>query len=246
MSIGHLQAEVLTTGGTASGLPAAALVHLAGVQAALLAHDETGDPFHLDRGFTAARGLVATALPPGPVRVDELRRLAETVPAFDDLLERGARVAGAAVRRACGELWAALGVPERAPEWSAEEHEAGRLVLACACGCDPATNSERLPAGLRRVAAARVSGLLCDALADREEPWGLALGGRYDSLRHRCAPRTMLRSRGLADMVREDPRCRAAIRTRLERWIITGGRPDALAGELEAAVVHARTPARLA
>ncbi|HEY6526570.1 MAG TPA: hypothetical protein VIY10_22480, partial [Solirubrobacteraceae bacterium] len=71
-------------------------------------------------------------------------------------------------------------------------------------------------------------------------------GDRYESVRHRCARRTTWRSLGLSDLLRGDELSRTAVTRRLERWMADGGLLPTLAGELEAAIVHARTPARFA
>lgn len=120
------------------------------------------------------------------------------------------------------------------------------MVFACACTPAAQTNPARLQAGLRSLAAARFAELLGQELADSEEAWTRALAGRYDSVRHRCAPRTTRRSRGLSELLQSDEHAREAVVAGLERWLATGARLGVLADVLEAAVVHARTPARLA
>ncbi len=65
-------------------------------------------------------------------------------------------------------------------------------------------------------------------------------------MRHRYARRTTWRDRGLADLLACDEATHSAVRRRLERWLTEGGRLPALAAELEAALVHERTPARFA
>jgi hypothetical protein len=50
----------------------------------------------------------------------------------------------------------------------------------------------------------------------------------------------------LAELIRTDDSARSAVTVRLERWIAGGGQPATLAGELEAALVHSRTPSRFA
>jgi hypothetical protein len=126
--------------------------------------------------------------------------------------------------------------------------------MVFACACDPAASTgpaatpgaQWLQASLRRIAASRLAGLIADDLCRSEAVWLTALGERYGSLRHRCAPRTSRRSRGLAEMLAADPETRRAVTRRLEGWVAAGGHPHELPAELEAAVVHARTPSRLA
>jgi hypothetical protein len=224
---------------------------LAAIRRAVAEHRETGDPAALERGFTAARALLSARSAPGDrdaPALDRLRGFADSCPEFGALLDAGADAAGASLTRATAALWRTLGLHGRAPAWTASERAAARTVLACACArpTTDAAPADWLPAGLRRIAAARIAGLIAAELGQDEGPWLRALGDRYGSLRHRCAPRTVLRSRGLADLIREDAACRAAVAARLETWLAGGGAPAALTAELEAAVVHARTPARLA
>jgi hypothetical protein len=247
--ITHPHVDVALTDGTHLRLTGPELEHLGALRAALARHSETGDPAELERGFEAARALVE-ALPgsdPG-VRpdLDGLRRFADALPELGELLTAAADASSAAVAAAGAHLWDALDLRSPVPTWTSIEHEAARTVFACACGPAPPQRPQWLPASLRRIYAGRLAELLCLELSDREAVWLRALGDRYGSLRHRCAPRTMFRSRGLSDLLRDDPDCRAAVRARLERWVASGADLSRLAGELEAAVVHARTPARMA
>jgi hypothetical protein len=241
--------DVAFTDGTCLRFTGPELAHLASLRAALERHAETGDPSELEHGFDAARAMIA-AMPgsrPGVCPdLDDLRRLANGLPDFAELLCTAADACSAAVAAAGARLWWALELRSPPPAWTAAEHHAACTVFACACGPGDRRGSDWLPASLRRISAARIAELLCLELSAREAVWLRALGDRYGSLRHRCAPRTMLRSRGLADLLRDDPDCMAAVRARVERWVAAGADLPALAGELEAAVVHARTPARLA
>jgi hypothetical protein len=47
-------------------------------------------------------------------------------------------------------------------------------------------------------------------------------------------------------LVGSDERTRTALTARLERWLEAGGDPERLPAELEASLVQARTPDRLA
>jgi hypothetical protein len=219
------------------------------LQAAVDGHEESGDPRNLDEGFVLARDLLAgliSADADRPATIEELRRLVDELPPFGGLLDRAADTAGDAVERSCAALYRSLEIGGRAPGWSPAERETARMVFAYACGPVIAQSPEWLARSLRRISAPRIAAQLCDELSRREGVWRAALGDGYASLRHRCAPRTVLRSRGLADLLRADDECRVAITERLERWLIAGGRLDGLPRELEAAVVHVRTPARLA
>ena len=155
-------------------------------------------------------------------------------------------MAAESVARTAVALWEDLGLRSAPPHWGPDEHEAARTVLACACAVPGATAPEWLPGSLRRVSAGRIAQLLAGELARGEAIWRRTLGDGYGSLRHRCAPRTVLRSRGLSELLRGDASCREAVAERLEVWVAAGGTLSTLPGVLEAAVVHARTPSRLA
>jgi 2-polyprenyl-6-methoxyphenol hydroxylase-like FAD-dependent oxidoreductase len=120
------------------------------------------------------------------------------------------------------------------------------MLFACTCAADPSAPAERVPAGLRGLTAVRAALQLTGELARDEHLWERALGQRYDSVRHRYARRTTWRNRGLADLMRDNGAVQRAVTARLQRWLTEGGRLAALAGELEAALVHERTPARFA
>ncbi|HEY3773421.1 MAG TPA: hypothetical protein VGL69_10535 [Solirubrobacteraceae bacterium] len=212
-------------------------------------HAETGDPRDLDEGFVLARELLSGLMRSDvaePAGIDELRRLVEDLPTLSGLLDRAADTAGDAVHRSCADMFGTLDVTARAPRWSPTERDTARMVFAYACGPVTAKSPEWLARSLRRISAPRIAAQLCGELSKRENVWKVALGDGYASLRHRCAPRTVIRSRGLADLLRADTDCRVAVTARLERWVISGGELKDLPRELEAAVVHVRTPARLA
>jgi len=219
------------------------------LQMAVTSHAETGNPRDLDDGFVLARALLSGLMRADveePAGIDELRRLVDDLPALAALLDRAADTAGEMVERSCASMFTSLDVTARAPRWSAAERDTARMVFAYACGPVTAKSPEWLARSLRRISAPRIAAQLCAELARRESVWTAALGDGYASLRHRCAPRTRIRSRGLADLLRADADCRAAVTARLERWVISGGALQELPRELEAAVVHVRTPARLA
>jgi hypothetical protein len=226
------------------------------LRSALAIYRETGDPSVIARCLAAAQQLLGLLLGPprhgataGRAHLTELRWLATALPEFDELLTVAADEADRAVAAGYARLWHAVGLREPAPRWSPAEHEAARMVFACACvpGAGPTASSpDWLQTSLRRIAATRSAELICGELCRSEAVWLSALGDRYGSLRHRCAPRTLLRSRGLAELVSADENTRQALIRGLERWVAAGGHPHELAAELEAAVVHTRTPARLA
>jgi len=230
-------------------LPPEATPQLHRLRTALARYRARSAPADLEGGFAAATAIV-TALngPHGSARADleEMRALSRALPEFGELLSSAAGEAQRLVFVGTAELWSALGLRSAAPAWTSAEWETARMVFACACTPAAQTNPARLQAGLRSLAAARFAELLGQELADSEEAWTRALAGRYESVRHRCAPRTTRRSRGLSELLQSDEHARQAVVAGLERWLAAGARLGALADVLEAAVVHARTPARLA
>lgn len=239
--------------GTHLRLSGAELTWLADLRAALGRYREHGDTGELDRAFVAARALIG-ALPGGgggAPEIARLRWLADELDEFGELLTAAADEAGEAVAGACAELWTRLGLRSAPPRWTPDEHEAARMVFACACVREEPVGGgsvahDWVGASLRRVSARRLAELLVAELCRGEAVWLRALDGGYGSLRHRCAPRTPFRSRGLSDLLRSDEDCRAAVAARLERWVAAGCDRAQLPAELEAAVVHVRTPSRLA
>jgi hypothetical protein len=236
--------------GAAIELPPEAAPHLARLRRGLAEYRATAATPELSAAFTAAAGLIATVASrpaDGRPNTDELRALAAAIPEFDEFLWLAAGEAGRVVRAAVGDLWARLGLRAAPPQWTPGELQAARMVFACACAPAQDPNPPaRVQHGLRALAAGRTARALTAALADSEPAWEVALGAGYASLRHRCAPRTAWRSRGLSDLIAEDERSRLAVQARLENWLAAGGPPTALAGELEAALVHARTPSKFA
>jgi hypothetical protein len=229
-------------------LPPQAIPHLQQLRAALARYRTQAAAPELVNAFAAATALVGTMVTPhgGRPELEEMRRLAGALPEFDELLSSAATEAERVVCAGTTGLWRALGLRSTAPAWSPSEHEAARMVFACACAPVAHTNPSRLQDGLRALAAPRFATLLCRELAESEDAWTHALGDRYESVRHRCARRTTWRSLGLSELLRGDETSRKAVATRIERWLADGGLLPTLAGELEAAIVHARTPARFA
>jgi len=229
-------------------LPPEAVPHLFQLRAALGRYRATGSATELAAAFPAASGVIGAFQGPtgGRPDLEQLRRLAETLPEFGELLFSAGGEAERIVCAGTVAVWRRLGLRSAAPTWTPAERDAARMVFACACA--PAMEFEpgRFQAGLRALAAPRFAKLLCREFAESEEAWTRALGERYESVRHRCARRTTWRSLGLSDLLRDDEISRAAVTQRLERWMADGGAVGTLAAELEAAIVHARTPARFA
>jgi hypothetical protein len=231
-----------------TALPPEALPHLQELRAALGRYRTTGAPAELSGAFPAASALVGTMVRSvdGRPELAQLRHLADTLPEFGDLLTAATGEAERVICAGTTGVWGALGLRSTAPSWSPAERDAARMVFACACAPALRMDPVRFQAGLRAVAAPRFAELLCRELAESEEAWTRALRDRYESVRHRCARRTTWRSLGLADLLRGDEMSRKAVTRRLERWMADGGLLPTLAAELEAAIVHARTPARFA
>jgi hypothetical protein len=232
----------------ALALPPQAAPYLRQLREALARH-ATGSPDGLESAFAAAGAVVASVASVGPggrPDLDEMRRLAEAIPEFGAFLSCAADEAARIMAAGTAGVWRALGLTSPPPAWTAGEHDAARMLFACALAPSREADPARLRTGLRSLAAARVARALAAELTTAEQPWVSVLGDRYGSVRHRCAPRTTWRSRGLSDLLRVDETSRRAVAARLEQWLIGGGHLDGLADELEAALVHARTPARFA
>jgi hypothetical protein len=229
-------------------LPPEAIPHLQQLRAALGRYRTSAAPAELAGAFPAATAVLGTMVRSvdGRPELEQLRHLADMLPEFGELLRAATGEAERVICAGTAGIWGALGLRSTAPSWTPAEHDAARMVFACACAPALRMDPVRFQAGLRAVAAPRFAELLCRELAESEEAWTRALGDRYESVRHRCARRTTWRSLGLADLLRGDEISRKAVTRRLERWMADGGPLPTLAGELEAAIVHARTPARFA
>jgi hypothetical protein len=230
-------------------LPSGAEPYLQQLRDALARHAAGSAPDGLQRAFAAAGAVIAgiaTLGPGGRPDLEEMRRLARALPEFGAFLSCAADEAARIVAGGAAELWRALGLASSPPAWTPAEHEGARMLFACALAPGHQASPARLRTGLRSLAAGRIARLLTAELAAGEEPWMAALVDRYASVRHRCAPRTTWRSRGLSDLLRLDEVSRQAVAARLESWLCGGGDLAGLGPELEAALVHARTPARFA
>lgn len=226
--------------------------YLGQLRHALARYQAAPHPDELGRAFAAASAVVSRLVGAGggtgAARPDlgEMRRLMRTLPEFGDVVTTAAVVAERSADDAAAALWGRLRLTSPRPGWNRTEREAAEMVFACACALGEHADTERLRAGLRAIAAPRHAELLSAELATSEPAWVAALGDRYDSVRHRCAPRTAWRSRGLSELLAADESARRAVVQRLTRWLALGGEPATLPAELEAAIVHARTPARFA
>ena len=232
-----------------AALPPEAIPYLRSLRVALSLYRSHGSAQQLEGAFGAAVALVSTLATPsaaGRPDLEQMRALTAALPEFGELVSAAAGEAERAVCAGTAGLWRALGLRSAPPAWTGPEREAARMVFACACAPAQQSPPTRLQDGLRALAAGRFAELLCRELAESEDAWTRALGDRYDSVRHRCARRTTWRSLGLSELLRTDDVSRQALSARLERWIASGGMMPALGAELEAALVHARTPARFA
>jgi hypothetical protein len=220
------------------------------LHAAVLRYRSEGSPDRLNEAFAAAATAVAgfrgdrAGVPP---EVEEVRRLFDQLPDFELLVSIAVDHAARSAAAAAARVWGWSGFADPAPAWDTAELERARLLVACACAPFDGRGVQWLGPRLQRLAAARWAALIVEQLrAVDEEWWREALGDRYESVRRRCAPRTTWRTRGLAVLVGSDERTRTALTARLERWLEAGGDPERLPAELEASLVQARTPDRLA
>ena len=229
-------------------LPPEAIPHLLELRAALGRYRTTAAPAELSGAFPHAGAMIGTMVSSvdGRPELEQLRGLANTLPEYGELLSAAAGEAERVVCAGTAGVWSSLRLRSTPPSWTPAERDAARMVFACASAPTMRMDPVRFQAGLRAVAAPRFAELLCRELVESEEAWTRALGDRYESVRHRCARRTTWRSLGLSDLLRGDEISRKAVTRRLERWMADGGLLPTLAGELEAAIVHARTPARFA
>jgi hypothetical protein len=230
-------------------IPPHAVPYARALRGGLARYRATSQLRDLEGAFVAAGALVAAVSERAPSDrpdLEELRRLTRALPEFGELLSAAAGEAEQVVCAGTAGIWRMLGLSTVALSWTPAERGAAQMVFACACTPVQQRDPARLQNGLRALAAGRFARLLSAELADSEDAWARALGERYDSVRHRCAPRTSRRSRGLSELLRADQATLSAVAARLERWMVDGGALPTLAGELEAAVVHARTPAKFA
>jgi hypothetical protein len=223
---------------------------VATLRAAVAAYQHGGSLAQLDQAFLAAAGVVATlrgeraAQPPS---VEEVSELFARLPEFERLVAIAVGEADRSARDAGARLWQSFGLRSDPPRWSDEERWRAALLVACACAPLSGHGRGWLRERLLSLAAARWARLLVRELQTADEAlWIHALGPRYASVHRRCAPRSNWRTLGLSDLVRSDPRVGESLQQRLAGWLAGGGSFEVLPAELEAALVHGRTPARLA
>jgi hypothetical protein len=227
-------------------LPIEAAQQLCVLRFSLERYQDCGRVAELDTGFAAAAAVVAglrDAEPSNPQDASEVARLRAQLPAIDELLRAAGDAAEHSMRAGAQALWTTLDLRSEPPSWDPVERKAADVAFACALA-SPGAGVQRLRAGLTRLASARWAALLLDELGGGEGVWVRALGERYPSVRHRCAPRKRWSDRGLAPLAREDERSRQGLSVALKAWLSDGADFQALPAALEAALVHARTPAR--
>jgi hypothetical protein len=216
---------------------------------ALERYEHSRSPAALDRAFGAAAAAVAGmrgSRAGEPADAVEVRRLMDELPEFDRLVSIAVREAERAAHLAAQRLWEWFGLRSAPPGWNENERSAARVVVASACAPLHGRGAAWLRPRLLRLAADRWAAALAAELRSADEgQWRRALGERYE-LRQRYAPRTRRRSGTLSQLFSKDERPVAALRKRLSRWLAEGGEFEGLPAEVEAAFVHARTPARLA
>jgi hypothetical protein len=217
---------------------------------ALERYEQNRSPAALDQAFGAAAAAVAGlrgSRAGEPADAVEVRRLMDQLPEFDRLVSIAVHEAERAAHLAAQRLWEWFGLRSAPPAWNQNERSAARVVVASACAPLQGRGAAWLRPRLLRLAADRWAAALAAELRTADEAlWRRALGERYESVRQRYAPRTRRRSGTLSQVFSKDERPVTALHTRLSRWLAEGGEFDGLPAEVEAAFVHARTPARLA
>jgi hypothetical protein len=223
------------------------LVHL---RSALAHYERSPSPAALDEAFVAAAATVAALRgdrADEPADATEVRELMTQLPEFERLVAWAVDEAERAATAGAIALWQWFGLSSAPPAWDDAERSGARVIVACACAPLQADGAGQLRTRLRRLATPRWARLLTDELvASDEAVWRRALGGRYESIHRRYAPRSRWRTGELRDVVGQDPATAEAVRARLARWLTDSGDFAALPAELEAAFVQSRTPSRLA
>jgi len=224
--------------------------HVGALRRALARYEAGAAGASLDEAFALAAGAVARIRgerAQEPPDVEEVQALFEELPDFELLVVLAVAQAAQSAARGGAEVWRAMALGGEPPRWSDVECARARLLVACACAPHDARGAAWLRPKLLGLAAERWASLIVEQLSAVDEQWWRrALSERYESVFTRCAPRTTWRTRGLAGLPASDERTRALLKTRLGRWLAEGGAPERLAGELEAALVQGRTPARMA
>jgi hypothetical protein len=223
---------------------------VAALRAAVARYEHGGSVSELDRAFAAAAAaltMLRGERGSQPPSVAEVNDLFARVPDFERLVAIAVGEADRSARAAGVRLWQAFGLRSEPPRWLDEERWRAALLVACACAPLDGHGRGWLRERLLKLAADRWAGQLVAELGEADEAlWQRVLADRYESVRRRCAPRSSWRTLGLSDLVRADSRVAEALEQRLARWLADGGAFERLPDELEAAFVHARTPARLA
>ena len=232
-------------------------LHQRRLQAALVRYRASADLRALGEAFAAARAAVDSRRSDGrevvrrPATVagreGQEERLPAGLPAVEEFVEVAAGAARQAAEASLRMLWDSLALESRAPAWTGREVASARTAIVLALTReDPAALTD-MQASLRRVGAGRVASLLVEGLSLSGEPtWRRVLGERYQSVFHRCAPRTGSANRGLGAVLSGDRRAGEALSRQLASWISDGADPRQLASIVESVVVHYRTPPQLA
>jgi hypothetical protein len=204
----------------------------------------------LDMAFAAAARAVAERRGDRagePPELSELRTLFEELPDYERLVEVAVAETERSVQAAGARLWSWFGLSTEPPRWNDGERARARLLVACACAPLDDQVARWLGPRLLKLAADRWAALLSAELRTADEDlWRRVLGDRYESVWRRCAPRGRWRTRELADLLAKDDAVVVAMQGRLAHWLAEGGHPERLRDEVEAALVHGRTPDRLA
>ncbi len=222
----------------------AAPAAVAALHAALARHQAGGSPAALDEAFAAAAAAVAMlrgARADQPFDTAEIRSLLARLPDFERLVDTAVGEAQRSAHAGAARVWAWFGLRSAPPAWNNAELQKARVLVAFA-SCDR-PSAQQLRQRLLALASRRWASLLAEELSAADEGlWRGALGGRYDSVRRRCAPRTRWRMRELCDLLGPGRRTSDALQERLARWLADGCDFRRLPLELEAAFVQTRTP----
>jgi len=224
--------------------------HLVALRVALIRYQLNGSPAALDDAFAAA--AAGSAVRRGrrhaePVDADEARSLMAQMPEFEELVLAAVGAAERSAHAAACELWSWFGLSSAAPTWDPTERSGAQILVACACAPLDVRGAAWLRPRLLRLASRRWAAILMTELtAGNDGLWRRVLGERYESVHECCAPRSKWRTRELSELLISNERTAGALSDRLTRWLAQGGDFHTLPGELEAAFVLTRTPARIA
>ena len=219
---------------------------------ALEVFEETGDQQALDRAVAAALEAVQILRQLDSVHcpdAGEVSWLTFVLPDLRDLARVLVSQAEDAAQTYLDSLWRTLALGTAPPAWGEAERTTAQTLVVFALFSPGGSGLSTPSASLHRMSAERWAAALVNGFgAGEERPWRRALGERYASVRHRCAPggRFRARSRRLSELLPDENGLGPALRDRLSGWVRSGADPAALGTGFEAAVVHHRTASEYA